>query len=238
MLQVCRLQQDNRQLGQQLQRLRHFRSANGGESTDDKLSVCEYSDQQGFVAADELRAARSRLDELSWELDERNGEVATLTARIEAAESRIGGLDAELAEVRRKATEAVERANDADRRAAAAERERRVACEEVDRLRVEFDRIKVMADQERLEFEREHDRWLDEKRRVIDYQKKLQLNYVQMARKNRILESDVEQLTAEIERHVSTGSPQSEADEVGRGFAVKQYGKAAAVSAVANESLC
>ena len=49
----------------------------------------------------------------------------------------------------------------------------------------------------------EREQWLDEKDKVVRYQKHLQLNYVQMYRKNQSLESEVEQLTLELEnRHI------------------------------------
>ena len=49
------------------------------------------------------------------------------------------------------------------------------------------------------DFETERDQWLEEKGKVIRYQKQLQLNYVQMFRKNKNLEAEVEQLTLELE---------------------------------------
>lgn len=49
------------------------------------------------------------------------------------------------------------------------------------------------------DFENERDQWLEEKGKVIRYQKQLQLNYVQMFRKNKNLEVEVEQLTLELE---------------------------------------
>ncbi|KAK6178199.1 hypothetical protein SNE40_013009 [Patella caerulea] len=63
------------------------------------------------------------------------------------------------------------------------------------------DRLKV---KEKLDitqntFDREREQWLIEKNKVIRYQKQLQLNYVQMFRKNRMLEAEVEQLTLELE---------------------------------------
>ncbi|XP_060068027.1 leucine zipper putative tumor suppressor 2 homolog [Ylistrum balloti] len=64
--------------------------------------------------------------------------------------------------------------------------------EEVRRLRQE-----VEAHHDTLEKEREQ--WADEKNKVIRYQKQLQLNYVQMFRKNKLLEAEVEQLTLELE---------------------------------------
>lgn len=110
-------------------------------------------DNRALRRGDELRASRSRVDELEWALHERSSNDAALTTQLEAcdaAEAEVSGARAAL-------------------------------------------------DAQRAEFERERERWLDEKRRVIDYQKQLQLNYVQMARKNRVLEADVQQLTAEIE---------------------------------------
>ncbi|KAH9524702.1 hypothetical protein Btru_027582 [Bulinus truncatus] len=49
------------------------------------------------------------------------------------------------------------------------------------------------------EHEREREQWLDEKNKVVRYQKQLQLNYVQMQRKNSTLENEVQQLTLELE---------------------------------------
>ena len=64
---------------------------------------------------------------------------------------------------------------------------------ELDQLKAEFDKAKV-------EFTKERDQWLEEKNKVIRYQKHLQLNYVQMYRKNKVLESEVEQLTLDLEK--------------------------------------
>ncbi|KAL8566046.1 hypothetical protein ACOMHN_062775 [Nucella lapillus] len=51
--------------------------------------------------------------------------------------------------------------------------------------------------------ESERMQWLEEKNKVIRYQKQLQLNYIQMQQKNKILEAEVEQLTMELEsRHL------------------------------------
>lgn len=51
----------------------------------------------------------------------------------------------------------------------------------------------------RVEFTKEREQWLEEKNKVIRYQKHLQLNYVQMHRKNKMLEAEVKQLMVEIE---------------------------------------
>lgn len=49
------------------------------------------------------------------------------------------------------------------------------------------------------EHEKERKQWLDEKNKVVRYQKQLQLNYVQMQRKNVVLETEIQQLTLDLE---------------------------------------
>ena len=53
-------------------------------------------------------------------------------------------------------------------------------------------------------FETEKAHWLDEKEKVIRYQKQLQLNYVQMYKRNKTLESEIEQLNKTIESQAKT----------------------------------
>lgn len=64
--------------------------------------------------------------------------------------------------------------------------------EELNKLRLE-----MLVSKE--EHDKERETWLEEKNKVIMYQKQLQLNYVQMFRKNKVLEAEVEQLTLELE---------------------------------------
>lgn len=72
------------------------------------------------------------------------------------------------------------------------DKELSVLREELDKLRLE-----MLVNKE--EYEKEKEQWLEEKNKVIMYQKQLQLNYVQMFRKNKVLEAEVEQLTLELE---------------------------------------
>ncbi|KAH3788590.1 leucine zipper putative tumor suppressor 2 homolog [Dreissena polymorpha] len=72
------------------------------------------------------------------------------------------------------------------------DRELTVLREEIDKLRLE-----MLVSKE--EHDKEKEQWLEEKNKVIMYQKQLQLNYVQMFRKNKVLEAEVEQLTLELE---------------------------------------
>ncbi len=70
---------------------------------------------------------------------------------------------------------------------------------EIDELKVELSRLKMEMERTCEQFEHERVQWLEEKNKVIRYQKHLQLNYVQMYRKNKMLETEVEQLMVELE---------------------------------------
>ena len=69
----------------------------------------------------------------------------------------------------------------------------------VEGLRAELLRVQVDLEKCRVAFDKEREQWFEEKNKVIRYQKHLQLNYVQMYRKNKMLEAEVEQLMVEIE---------------------------------------
>jgi len=172
---------------------------------------------RGPPNSEELRLVRARVDELQWELRERTAEVGALRAQLDGCSSQLDATrrdaEEEVAASRGDAHAAVERAVAAERRAGAAEdaasrsqRDLAVATDAVESLRSELGRARAAVDAERVDFERQREQWLDEKRRVIDYQKQLQLNYVQIARKNKLLEADVQQLTSEVEHHASVPS--------------------------------
>lgn len=70
---------------------------------------------------------------------------------------------------------------------------------EVDRLREELREEKKAQERLASNFEQERRTWNREKDRVIKYQKQLQINYLQMHRKNQDLERILRELTAELE---------------------------------------
>ncbi|XP_059161626.1 leucine zipper putative tumor suppressor 2 homolog isoform X1 [Physella acuta] len=69
----------------------------------------------------------------------------------------------------------------------------------INSLQEELQEIKAQVSALKQEHEKEREQWLDEKNKVVRYQKQLQLNYVQMQRKNSALETEVQQLTLELE---------------------------------------
>merc|ERR1719431_1132296 len=67
--------------------------------------------------------------------------------------------------------------------------------------------LKEEVDRYKENFEVEKANWLDEKEKVIRYQKQLQLNYVQMYKRNKTLESEVDQLKKSLaESNTKTSS--------------------------------
>ncbi|KAK3095538.1 hypothetical protein FSP39_015871 [Pinctada imbricata] len=69
----------------------------------------------------------------------------------------------------------------------------------MENVEVEIRKLRAQLEEVQDNFEKEKEQWLDEKNKVIRYQKQLQLNYVQMYNKNKMLEAEVEQLTLELE---------------------------------------
>ncbi|XP_048194389.1 leucine zipper putative tumor suppressor 2 [Perognathus longimembris pacificus] len=70
---------------------------------------------------------------------------------------------------------------------------------QVERLRTELQRERRRGEEQRDSFEGERLAWQAEKEQVIRYQKQLQHNYIQMYRRNRQLEQELQQLSLELE---------------------------------------
>ncbi|KAK6621547.1 hypothetical protein RUM44_001354 [Polyplax serrata] len=71
--------------------------------------------------------------------------------------------------------------------------------ENLKELNSELHRLKDQLLSERTDFEQERITWAQEKEKVLRYQRQLQVNYVQMFRRTRTLEAEVESLTMELE---------------------------------------
>ncbi|XP_020791176.2 leucine zipper putative tumor suppressor 1 [Boleophthalmus pectinirostris] len=71
--------------------------------------------------------------------------------------------------------------------------------EEVDILRQQVQSERDAKDKLSISFEQEKQTWNKEKEKVIKYQKQLQINYLQMHKKNRELERSLKEITAELE---------------------------------------
>lgn len=62
-----------------------------------------------------------------------------------------------------------------------------------------LDELRRELDQRQGDFEKERVVWAQEKEKVLRYQRQLQMNYVQMYRRTRSLEAEVESLSIELE---------------------------------------
>lgn len=70
---------------------------------------------------------------------------------------------------------------------------------DLEQLALAVTELKTEASETKETFETEKAHWLDEKEKVIRYQKQLQLNYVQMYKRNKTLESEIESLNKNLE---------------------------------------
>merc|ERR1712051_329611 len=70
---------------------------------------------------------------------------------------------------------------------------------EIDCLNGRIGQLKEESETTKECFEAEKTHWIDEKEKVIRYQKQLQLNYVQMYKRNKTLEAEIEILNKSIE---------------------------------------
>jgi hypothetical protein len=70
---------------------------------------------------------------------------------------------------------------------------------ELEAARLEMVEVREEGVKTKRQFEAEMSHWLDEKEKVIRYQKQLQLNYVQMYKRNKTLEAEIESLNKQLE---------------------------------------
>lgn len=73
------------------------------------------------------------------------------------------------------------------------------SCGESCQASAVIDRLKCELENKEAQFNNERRNWSEEKDKVLRYQKQLQLNYVQMFRRSRTLEAEVDGLRLELE---------------------------------------
>lgn len=220
LLQIFKLQQDNKNLRQSLDRANAER-----ESTGQTF---------GGSVEDDLKTVRARLEELIWEQRQASGEIELLKSQLKNAvdeastksmdlistqlllkdgeieidckNAEIHRLLTDLNQMKRELSEINEQKLGLECRLEKFESSVECSSAQVglsasEMLRVELSVVHREVEELRAALERERNQWLEEKTKVINYQKHLQLNYVQMARKNKMLEIEVQQMSSELERH-------------------------------------
>jgi len=141
----------------------------------------------------EARDLRAQLDRALADRDRVLGEMEAARAAGAAGEREADNLRAAVRHLEAELEMAVAKGTQAVRKHAG-------NCDDpAARLRADLRRLKDELSAERAEFEVERATWAEEKEKVLRYQRQLQLNYVQMFRRTRSLESEVESLTMELE---------------------------------------
>nr|XP_012624515.1 leucine zipper putative tumor suppressor 2 isoform X3 [Microcebus murinus] len=183
-LQVFQLQQEKRQLQDDFAQL---------------LQEREQLERRCATLEREQRELGPRLEETKWEELQRHRQEA------ERLREKAGQLDAEAAGLREPPVPPattdpflLAESDEAKVQRAAAGVGGSLRAQ-VERLRVELQRERQRGEEQRDSFEGERLAWQAEKEQVIRYQKQLQHNYIQMYRRNRQLEQELQQLSLELE---------------------------------------
>lgn len=175
--QVAKLHQENKRL-----------QAQADELSGDKRRL---SDRCHSLER-ELDGLKTDMRGLLADVSTKDGDVIRSSA-IDADRYKIAAANCELVEARSEVTAGVN----------ARSKRRGDPCRDTGalgatELRRELDAARRAVESGRAEFERERQGWALEKEKVVDYQKRLQLVYLQVLHKNRLLELDVQQLTGEM----------------------------------------
>ncbi|TRY76475.1 hypothetical protein TCAL_12560, partial [Tigriopus californicus] len=179
--QTYQLQSDKRRLEQELEEIK--RKLSTKDKTQERLEQ-------------EMHSLKMQVKDLRMELEQRDSEMRELALAKKSLQNEVVNLK-----------NIVDGANeDYSLRELASQKEIIISRDqEIEKLQNELQGLhakvkafKDEADRYRETFETEKAHWLDEKEKVIRYQKQLQLNYVQMYKKNKTLEGEIEQLNKTI----------------------------------------
>ncbi|KAF0313189.1 NEDD4-binding protein 3-A [Amphibalanus amphitrite] len=189
------LQQEKRKLRQEMDELRR-----------DK----EQQARQNQELKQELGALRSQLEDTEWGLCQKSGEISLLKSQLKDCQGDQTTRNHELlhirAQVREYAAQLETKEVDNKRLQAETQTLREQALDrrsgetsvviaqlqrEMERLKSELSFTQEQAQEQKEAFEEERLHWLDEKQKVVNYQKQLQLNYMEMYKRNKSLELEL-----------------------------------------------
>ena len=140
----------------------------------------------------ELLSLRAQLKDVQQDNGQKNGEILGLESELKKSQEAVKDMRKELDTMQSQFSKFKSSSGVQEAEVSSTSASTENSPQEVKHLQEELARIKV-------EYDADKDRWLAEKDKVIRYQRHLQLNYVQMANKNKMLEAEVQQLTLELE---------------------------------------
>ncbi|XP_076372055.1 leucine zipper putative tumor suppressor 2 homolog isoform X3 [Tachypleus tridentatus] len=136
----------------------------------------------------ELLALKSQVRELRHLVREKEDKIAELQNCLQRSQTEVYRIKKKFEEVLMVAK--TQSANDNEKRLNRMEELKK----ETETLSLELSLTKRKLETTKEGIEEERMQWLEEKEKVIEYQKQLQLNYIQMYRRNKRLESELEKL--------------------------------------------
>uniref|UniRef100_A0A3B3VJC2 Leucine zipper tumor suppressor 1 n=1 Tax=Poecilia latipinna TaxID=48699 RepID=A0A3B3VJC2_9TELE len=156
------------------------------------------------------------LEETQWEVCQKSGEISLLKQQLRDCQADVShklneivSLKASLKENTAKVERLEQQNKDYEDKLQSCTREKCIFTgslqREVERLKQELREEKNAQGKMVSSFELERQTWNQEKDRVIKYQKQLQINYLQMHKKNKDLERILKELTAELESRTELG---------------------------------
>lgn len=149
-----------------------------------KLALC---DGDLKSCRDKLQMRDEELVVLQEKLQDREKEIANLYDKLERQQQMAGRYYSD-----GRSNEPLSKGTESDRNP--------TVNIDVNHLKRDLQELQEKLRRQEVEFDEEMNVWQKEKAQVLQYQKQLQLNYMQMGQKNRKLEQEVQQLTAELER--------------------------------------
>ncbi|KAM7391829.1 hypothetical protein PAMP_022486 [Pampus punctatissimus] len=184
----------------------------------------EMLEKQNKDHSDKLHSRTIEVEVCQNELQRKKNEADLLREKVGKLEKDIQGMKQDLAMAKEQrlqhnlqleahahthALEGLMQASDSPVQSKAVETKGHISTEslqkEVERLKQQLREEKDTQERMSKSFEQERQTWNKEKNRVIKYQKQLQINYLQMHKKNRDLERILKELTAELESRTELG---------------------------------
>uniref|UniRef100_A0A8C9Y666 Leucine zipper tumor suppressor 1 n=1 Tax=Sander lucioperca TaxID=283035 RepID=A0A8C9Y666_SANLU len=158
-------------------------------SLKENTAKMEMLERQNKDQENKLHSRTIEVEVCQNELQRKKNEADLLREKVGKLEKDIQGMKQDLAMAKERSehisTESLQR--------------------EVERLKRQLGEEKDAQERQANSFEQERKTWNKEKDRVIKYQKQLQINYLQMHKKNQDLERILKELTAELESRTELG---------------------------------
>ncbi|XP_078107662.1 leucine zipper putative tumor suppressor 1 isoform X2 [Sander vitreus] len=194
-------------------------------SLKENTAKMEMLERQNKDQENKLHSRTIEVEVCQNELQRKKNEADLLREKVGKLEKDIQGMKQDLAMAKERRlqhglqpeaqahTPALERhidqASDSPAQGQAGKNSEHISTEslqrEVERLKRQLGEEKDAQERQANSFEQERKTWNKEKDRVIKYQKQLQINYLQMHRKNQDLERILKELTAELESRTELG---------------------------------